>query len=219
MILDIKNLKKSFIDGKKTLNVLKNINLSVKKGSIVTIKGPSGSGKSTLLSLIGSLDRPDEGEVIFNNENIDAINDINNFRNEKIGFIFQSHNLISELSLQENVLLPREISGKEVNHQEIKDLFKFFDLDMRMKSYPNDLSGGEKQRISVMRAIINQPSLVIADEPTGNLDQKNVLKMIELFKKLNKEHNLTFIIATHDNAVFDIGDKKLQLTEGNLKKL
>ena len=219
MILDIKNLKKSFIDGKKTLNVLKNINLSVKKGAIVTIKGPSGSGKSTLLSLIGSLDRPDEGEVIFNNENIDAINDINNFRNEKIGFIFQSHNLISELSLQENVLLPREISGKEVNHQEIKDLFKFFDLDMRMKSYPNDLSGGEKQRISVMRAIINQPSLVIADEPTGNLDQKNVLKMIELFKKLNKEHNLTFIIATHDNAVFDIGDKKLQLTEGNLKKL
>lgn len=219
MILDLKNLKKSFIDGKKTLNVLKNINLSVKKGSIVTIKGPSGSGKSTLLSLIGSLDRPDEGEVIFNNENIDAINDINNFRNEKIGFIFQSHNLISELSLQENVLLPREISGKEVNHQEIKDLFKFFDLDMRMKSYPNDLSGGEKQRISVMRAIINQPSLVIADEPTGNLDQKNVLKMIELFKKLNKEHNLTFIIATHDSAVFDIGDKKLQLKEGNLKKL
>ena len=122
MILDIKNLKKSFIDGKKTLNVLKNINLSVKKGSIVTIKGPSGSGKSTLLSLIGSLDRPDEGEVIFNNENIDAINDINNFRNEKIGFIFQSHNLISELSLQENVLLPREISGKEVNHQEINCL-------------------------------------------------------------------------------------------------
>ena len=219
MILDIKNLKKSFIDGKKILNVLKNINLSVKKGSIVTIKGPSGSGKSTLLSLIGSLDRPDEGEVIFNNENIDAINDINNFRNEKIGFIFQSHNLISELSLQENVLLPREISGKEVNHQEIKDLFKFFDLDMRMKSYPNDLSGGEKQRISVMRAIINQPSLVIADEPTGNLDQKNVLKMIELFKKLNKEHNLTFIIATHDSAVFDIGDIKLQLKEGNLKKL
>ena len=214
-ILQVKNLSK-FFGG---LGAVDECNLEIKKGTITGIIGPNGSGKTTLFNLIAGNLKSSKGEVIFNNENIDAINDINNFRNEKIGFIFQSHNLISELSLQENVLLPREISGKEVNHQEIKDLFKFFDLDMRMKSYPNDLSGGEKQRISVMRAIINQPSLVIADEPTGNLDQKNVLKMIELFKKLNKEHNLTFIIATHDSAVFDIGDKKLQLTEGNLKKL
>jgi len=219
MILEIKNLSKSFIDGKKTLNVLKNINLSIDQGSIITIKGPSGSGKSTLLSLIGTLDKPNKGEVIFDNENIDSIKDLNRFRNDKIGYIFQFHNLISELSLKENVILPREISRKKVDHQEIKDLFKFFELDDRMNSYPNDLSGGEKQRVSVMRAIINQPSIVIADEPTGNLDQKNVFKMIDLFKKLNNEHNLTFIIATHDNEVFSIGDIKLQLKEGHLKNI
>ena len=219
MILEIKNLSKSFIDGKKTLNVLKNINLSIDQGSIITIKGPSGSGKSTLLSLIGTLDKPNKGEVIFDNENIDLIEDLNRFRNDKIGYIFQSHNLISELSLKENVILPREISRKKVDHQEIKDLFKFFELDDRMHSYPNDLSGGEKQRVSVMRAIINQPSIVIADEPTGNLDQMNVFKMIDLFKKLNNEHNLTFIIATHDNEVFSIGDIKLQLKEGYLKNI
>ena len=219
MILEIKNLSKSFIDGKKTLNVLKNINLSIDQGSIITIKGPSGSGKSTLLSLIGTLDKPNKGEVIFDNENIDLIEDLNRFRNDKIGYIFQFHNLISELSLKENVILPREISRKKVDHQEIKDLFKFFELDDRMHSYPNDLSGGEKQRVSVMRAIINQPSIVIADEPTGNLDQKNVFKMIDLFKKLNNEHNLTFIIATHDNEVFSIGDIKLQLKEGYLKNI
>ena len=219
MILEIKNLSKSFIDGKKTLNVLKNINLSIDQGSIITIKGPSGSGKSTLLSLIGTLDKPNKGEVIFDNENIDSIKDLNRFRNDKIGYIFQFHNLISELSLKENVVLPREISRKKVDHQEIKDLFKFFELDDRMHSYPNDLSGGEKQRVSVMRAIINQPSIVIADEPTGNLDQENVFKMIDLFKKLNNEHNLTFIIATHDNEVFSIGDIKLQLKEGHLKNI
>ena len=219
MILEIKNLSKSFIDGKKTLNVLKNINLSIDQGSIITIKGPSGSGKSTLLSLIGTLDKPNKGEIIFDNENIDLIKDLNRFRNDKIGYIFQFHNLISELSLKENVILPREISRKKVDHQEIKDLFKFFELDDRMNSYPNDLSGGEKQRVSVMRAIINQPSIVIADEPTGNLDQKNVFKMIDLFKKLNNEHNLTFIIATHDNEVFSIGDIKLQLKEGYLKNI
>ena len=219
MILEIKNLSKSFIDGKKTLNVLKNINLSIDRGSIITIKGPSGSGKSTLLSLIGTLDKPNKGEVIFENENIDLIKDLNRFRNDKIGYIFQFHNLISELSLKENVILPREISRKKVDHQEIKDLFKFFELDDRMHSYPNDLSGGEKQRVSVMRAIINQPSIVIADEPTGNLDQENVFKMIDLFKKLNNEHNLTFIIATHDNEVFSIGDIKLQLKEGYLKNI
>ena len=219
MILEVKNLSKSFIDGKKTLNVLKNINLSIDQGSIITIKGPSGSGKSTLLSLIGTLDKPNKGEVIFDNENIDLIEDLNRFRNDKIGYIFQSHNLISELSLKENVILPREISRKKVDHQEIKDLFQFFELDDRMHSYPNDLSGGEKQRVSVMRAIINQPSIVIADEPTGNLDQMNVFKMIDLFKKLNNEHNLTFIIATHDNEVFSIGDIKLQLKEGYLKNI
>ena len=219
MILEIKNLSKSFIDGKKTLNVLKNINLLINQGSIITIKGPSGSGKSTLLSLIGTLDKPNKGEIIFDNENIDLIKDLNRFRNDKIGYIFQFHNLISELSLKENVILPREISRKKVDHQEIKDLFKFFELDDRMHSYPNDLSGGEKQRVSVMRAIINQPSIVIADEPTGNLDQKNVFKMIDLFKKLNNEHNLTFIIATHDNEVFSIGDIKLQLKEGYLKNI
>ena len=217
MIIDIKQLRKTFIDGNKKLHVLKDINLQIEEGSIVTIKGPSGSGKSTLLSIIGTLDNADSGEFSINGKKIEDELNIDKLRNKNIGFVFQFHNLIAELTIEENVCLPKMIAKEKIDKNQINELFEYFDLKYRMKSFPNDLSGGEKQRVAVMRAIINNPSVIIADEPTGNLDKENVLKMISLFQKLNTEKKLTIIIATHDENVFDIGHKKYQLVDGTLE--
>ena len=217
MIVDIKKLTKTFSDGSKKLHVLKDINLQIDKGSIITIKGPSGSGKSTLLSIIGTLDNADSGELLINGISIQENTNIDKLRNKSIGFVFQFHNLISELTLEENVSLPKMIAKEQLDKKELIELFEYFDLKDRMNSFPNDLSGGEKQRVAVMRAIINNPSIIIADEPTGNLDKENALKMMSLFQKLNTEKKLTIIIATHDEDVFNIGHKKYQLVDGYLK--
>ena len=216
MIVDIKKLTKTFSDGSRKLHVLKEINLQIDEESIITIKGPSGSGKSTLLSIIGTLDNSDSGELLINGISIQENTNIDKLRNESIGFVFQFHNLISELTLEENVSLPKMIAKEQWDKDELIDLFEYFDLKDRMNSFPNDLSGGEKQRVAVMRAVINNPSIIIADEPTGNLDKENALKMISLFEKLNTEKKLTIIIATHDEDVFNIGHKKYQLVDGSL---
>ena len=217
MIVDIKKLTKTFSDGSRKLHVLKDINLQIDKGSIITIKGPSGSGKSTLLSIIGTLDNADSGELLINGISIQENTNIDKLRNKSIGFVFQFHNLISELTLEENVSLPKMIAKEQWGKKELIELFEYFDLKDRMNSFPNDLSGGEKQRVAVMRAIINNPSIIIADEPTGNLDKENALKMMSLFQKLNTEKKLTIIIATHDEDVFNIGHKKYQLVDGCLE--
>ena len=217
MIVDIKKLTKTFSDGRTKLHVLKDINLQIDKGSIITIKGPSGSGKSTLLSIIGTLDNADSGELLINGISIKENTNIDKLRNKSIGFVFQFHNLISELTLEENVSLPKMIAKEQWDKDELIELFEYFDLKDRMNSFPNDLSGGEKQRVAVMRAVINNPSIIIADEPTGNLDKENALKMMSLFQKLNTEKKLTIIIATHDEDVFNIGHKKYQLVDGYLK--
>jgi len=217
MIVDIKKLTKTFSDGSRKLHVLKDIDLQIDKGSIITIKGPSGSGKSTLLSIIGTLDNADSGELLINGISIQENTNIDKLRNKNIGFVFQFHNLISELTLEENVSLPKMIAKEQWDKDELIELFEYFDLKDRMNSFPNDLSGGEKQRVAVMRAVINNPSIIIADEPTGNLDKENALKMMSLFQKLNTEKKLTIIIATHDEDVFNIGHKKYQLVDGCLE--
>ena len=219
MILSVKNLKKTFKDGDRKLEVLKGISFDLNKGEILTIKGPSGSGKSTLLSLLGTLDDPDSGEIIINSNNLNDIEDYDSIRNTHIGFIFQFHNLIAELNIFENVTIPTLIAGNEVDTAYVEDLFNYFDLSDRKKSFPLDLSGGEKQRVSAMRAIINKPSIIIADEPTGNLDEDNAIKMIDLFQKLNDDFNLTFVITTHDDKVFSIGKRKMNLYDGTLIEL
>ena len=201
------------------LEVLKGISFDVKKGSILTIKGPSGSGKSTLLSLLGTLDNPDSGDILINDINLNDCNDFSDIRNNHIGFIFQFHNLIPELNVIENISVPALISGKKVDQDFLDTLFEYFGLLNKKDSFPLDLSGGEKQRVSVMRAVINKPSIIIADEPTGNLDEKNAVKLIDLFKKLNKDFGLTFVIATHDNKVFNIGHQKMELSDGKLLNL
>ena len=219
MILSVKNLKKNFEDGDRKLEVLKGISFDLNKGEILTIKGPSGSGKSTLLSLLGTLDEPDSGEIIINSNNLNDIEDYDLIRNTHIGFIFQFHNLIAELNIFENVTIPTLIAGNEVDTAYVEDLFNYFDLSDRKKSFPLDLSGGEKQRVSAMRAIINKPSIIIADEPTGNLDEDNAIKMIDLFQKLNDDFNLTFVITTHDDKVFSIGKRKMNLYDGTIIEL
>ena len=219
MILSVKNINKSYDDVGTKLEVLKGISFEVKKGSILTIKGPSGSGKSTLLSLLGTLDSPDSGEILINDINLNDCNDFSDIRNNHIGFIFQFHNLIPELNVIENISVPALISGKKVDQDFLNTLFEYFGLLNKKDSFPLDLSGGEKQRVSVMRAIINKPSIIIADEPTGNLDEKNAIKLIDLFKKLNKDFELTFVIATHDNKVFNIGHQKMELSDGKLLNL
>jgi len=217
MIVDIKKLTKTFSDGSTKLHVLKDINLQIDKGSIITIKGPSGSGKSTLLSIIGTLDNADSGELLISGISIQENTNIDKLRNKSIGFVFQFHNLISELTLEENISLPKMIANEQLDKDELIELFEYFDLKDRMNSFPNDLSGGEKQRVAVMRAVVNNPSIIIADEPTGNLDKENALKMMSLFQKLNNEKKLTIIIATHDEDVFNIGHKKYQLVDGSLE--
>ena len=217
MIVDIKKLTKTFSDGSKKLHVLKDINLQIDKESIITIKGPSGSGKSTLLSIIGTLDNADSGELLIDGMSIEDNTNIDKLRNKSIGFVFQFHNLISELTLEENVSLPKMIAKEQWDKDELIELFEYFDLKDRMNSFPNDLSGGEKQRVAVMRAVINNPLIIIADEPTGNLDKENALKMMSLFQKLNTEKKLTIIVATHDEDVFNIGHKKYQLVDGSLE--
>ena len=203
------------------MNLFKNINLKINNSELVGIIAPSGTGKTSLLNISGLLDLPSYGEVKILNQNTKSltVEMKNEIRRKHIGFVFQFHNLIAELNIIENVTIPTLIAGKNNDTDYINKLFEYFNLSNRKKSFPLDLSGGEKQRVSVMRAIINKPSIVIADEPTGNLDEKNAMKMIELFKNLNADFNLTFIIATHDEKVFRIGDKKMNLSNGTLKEV
>jgi putative ABC transport system ATP-binding protein len=219
MKLELQKIAKSFYDGENQLNVLNGIDLSVNNGDIITIKGPSGSGKSTLLNIIGTIDFADSGSIFFDNIKLNNSNNFEKFRNENLGFVFQFHHLIPELSVEENVKLPFLISGENVDAKYIDDLFVFFDLNKKRNSFPNYLSGGEKQRVAIMRSFVKKPSLILADEPTGSLDEKQVINTIELFKKMNSQYKQTLIIATHDNRVFDIGTKKFLLNNGVLSNI
>ena len=218
MIVDIKKLTKTFSDGSKKLHVLKDINLQIDKGSIITIKGPSGSGKSTLLSIIGTLDNADSGELLINGMSIKDNTNIDKLRNKSIGFVFQFHNLISELTLEENVSLPKMIAKEQLGKKELIELFEYFDLKDRMNSFPNDLSGGEKQRVAVMRAVINNPSIIIADEPTGNLDQKTSLDIFSYFQRL-KRKNKAIIFATHNRELANKADYNLRIQNSKIIKV
>jgi len=219
MKLELQKIAKSFSDGENQLNVLNGIDLSINNGDIITIKGPSGSGKSTLLNIIGTIDFADSGSIFFDNKKLNNSDNFEKFRNENLGFVFQFHHLIPELSVEENVKLPFLISGENVDEKYIDDLFVFFDLNKKRNSFPNYLSGGEKQRVAIMRSFVKKPSLILADEPTGSLDEKQVINTIELFKKMNSQYQQTLVIATHDNRVFDIGTKKFLLSNGVLSNI
>ena len=213
-MISCNNIYKSY----DQLQVLKGVSLDINKGDLVCIVGPSGAGKSTLLHIIGTLDKADKGSVIINNTDISTLKDtaLSDFRNQHLGFVFQFHHLLPEFSALENVCIPAFIAKK--NEAETKkraaELLDFMGLKDRMQHKPNELSGGEQQRVSVARALMNQPLVILADEPTGNLDTERSEELHQLFFNLKKEFNQTFIIVTHNELLAEKADKMLVMKDG-----
>jgi lipoprotein-releasing system ATP-binding protein len=214
MILEATNIRKRY----GTLEVLKDVSLSVQKGEIVSLVGPSGAGKSTLLHIIGTLDKPDSGHVKIEGKEISTANDkkLAAFRNKSIGFIFQFHHLLPEFTALENVCIPAFIGGESKSTAEKRavELFKIMNLSNRMDHKPSELSGGEQQRVAVARALINSPTLVMADEPSGNLDTHNARDLHALFFELRNQFNQTFIIVTHNEELANMADRKVNMKDG-----
>jgi putative ABC transport system ATP-binding protein len=217
-ILKIKNLCKSYGDGEVKVDALKNINISINEGEFVCIVGPSGSGKSTLLHLLGGVDKPTSGEVYINNENIYKLNsdELSIFRRRNVGIVYQFYNLIPVLSVKENILLPAELDNRKIDKDYLEDLLKTLNLKDREEHLPNELSGGQQQRTSIGRALINRPKIVLADEPTGNLDSKNSKEIIELLKLSVKKYNQTLIIITHDENIARQADRIITIKDGSI---
>ena len=201
-----------------SLEVLRGVNLEIKKGEVVAIVGPSGCGKSTLLHILGSLDKADMGEIVINNTGLGQLsgNKLAAFRNKHIGFVFQFHHLLPEFTALENVCIPGWLAGK--GKSEVKDkaeeLLKILGLKDRNENKPNQLSGGEQQRVAVARALINNPAIVFADEPTGNLDSANAQELHQLFFELRKQFNQTFLIVTHNEELSQLSDRVLHMKDG-----
>ncbi|MAU36785.1 MAG: lipoprotein-releasing system ATP-binding protein LolD [Flavobacteriales bacterium] len=204
----------------ENLNVLKGINLEIQKGEFVSIVGASGAGKTTLLNILGTLDKIDDGSLYINQKNISTFNEkeISKFRNQEIGFVFQFHNLLNEFTALENICMPAYLNGtnKQIAEKKGLELLDLLDLSNRSKHKPNELSGGEQQRVAVARALINTPSILLADEPSGNLDSNNANELHQLFLKLNKEKSQTIIVSTHNNDLAKLADRTLKIRDGKL---
>jgi len=202
------------------LEILKGVDLHIKKGEFVSIAGASGAGKTTLLQLLGTLDDMQAGSLIINNKEVNKLNqkELAKFRNKEIGFVFQFHNLLVEFTALENVCLPAFIAGTNRKTAEEKGLalLKLLGLSDRANHKPDELSGGEQQRVAVARALINSPSIILADEPSGNLDSKNADELHNLFLKLNKDLGQTFVIITHNKALANLGSRKLEMMDGKI---
>lgn len=196
----LENVKKVYKNADEEVWALKGINITIEKGQMVAVMGPSGSGKSTLLHIMGGIDFPTEGKVLINGIQINNLDDktLSKFRNENIGFVFQFHYLLPEFTALENVMLPLEIKGEKNPDKKAREILEKLNLSHRINHKPSELSGGEQQRVAIARAIANQPSLLIADEPTGNLDSQNAKNVIMILKELNEKKGMTIIIATHD---------------------
>jgi len=202
------------------LEVLKGVNLHIKKGEFVSVVGASGAGKTTLLQLLGTLDDMQTGSLIINNKEVNKLSqkELAKFRNKEIGFVFQFHNLLVEFTALENICLPAFIAGtnRKIAEEKGFSLLKLLGLSNRANHKPDELSGGEQQRVAVARALINSPSIILADEPSGNLDSKNADELHNLFLKLNKDLGQTFVIITHNTALANLGSRKLEMKDGKI---
>ena len=218
-ILKIENLSKTYGKNEAKVDALKNIDLSINKGEFVAIVGPSGSGKSTLLHLIGGVDKPSEGKVYINDVDIYNLKekDLSIFRRRNVGLIYQFYNLIPVLSVKENILLPAELDNRKIDEEYLDDLLKTLGLKERENHLPNELSGGQQQRTSIGRALVNRPAIVLADEPTGNLDSKNSKEVIELLKLSVKKYKQTLIMITHDPNIALQADRVITIEDGIIK--
>jgi len=217
--LEISNLSKSYFDNGEEIRILRNMNLTLADNQIVSLLGPSGSGKSTLLHLLSLLDKPDSGTILFNNQNISQINDDQRtiYRRNSISIVYQNNNLISDLSALENVAIANICKTNDIKnaYRLAANILKDFGLEKRINHYPYQLSGGEQQRVAIARAVINDPLLIFADEPTGNLDQKNSDLILNFLMKLKKTNRL-ILIATHNRVLADKTDLRLTLSNGNV---
>lgn len=220
-ILSTKQLCKTYMTGPQAVEVLKGIDLDVAAGEIVVIMGPSGVGKSTLLHLIGGLDRPTSGDVLIDGDDVFSLRDrdLAVFRNNAIGFVFQFHHLLPEFTALENVMIPGMMHGRNVagSIEKAKSILDEIGLSHRLNHKPSELSGGEQQRVAVARALVNSPRLVLADEPTGNLDKRNSESLYELILDLNKKHSQTFIIVTHNELMAKHAQRVIELEDGRIK--
>lgn len=220
-MINLKNVSKTYeLDG-ETFTALKNINLTIKKGDFTALLGPSGCGKSTLMHIIGLLDNPSSGTIHFNEKDVSKLSDQNlsQFRNEYVGFVFQQFNLINKLSVLENVLLPTVYDRrKKISSPKTRafELLKRFGIESKATSYPHKLSGGQQQRVAIARALINLPRLILADEPTGNLDSKTGSSILSLIKELNSKDGITVLIVTHDDSIASSARQKLSMFDGQL---
>lgn len=222
IILESKNIFKSYQNNKKLkLEVLKDISLSIEENKISVIVGASGAGKSTLLHILSGLDRPDSGEVFFEAENIFNYSDekLTHFRNKNIGFVFQFHHLLPEFTAAENIAIPKLAAGAKLNDALLRaeELLELVGLIDRKDHKPAELSGGEQQRVAVARALVNDPKIIFADEPTGNLDSKNSESIHHLILKLKNDFNKTFVIVTHNPELMNLADKIFEIKDGRLK--
>ncbi len=222
IIMKLEDIDKFYMETGNKLHILKKLNLEIKRGEFVSILGKSGSGKSTLLNIMGLLDKIDGGKIWIDNKEVSSLNEMerNNIKNHFLGFVFQFHYLMSEFTALENVMIPallNNFKNKAEIEKEAKELLEIVGLAERMKHKPNQLSGGEKQRVAIARAMINKPKLILADEPTGNLDEDTGELIFSLFRKINKEHNQSIVVVTHARDLSQVTDRQIYLKRGVLE--
>ncbi|HCE32177.1 lipoprotein-releasing system ATP-binding protein LolD [Fusobacterium polymorphum] len=222
IIMKLEDIDKFYMETGNKLHILKKLNLEVKRGEFVSILGKSGSGKSTLLNIMGLLDKIDGGKIWIDNKEVSSLNEMerNNIKNHFLGFVFQFHYLMSEFTALENVMIPallNNFKNKVEIEKEAKELLEIVGLAERIKHKPNQLSGGEKQRVAIARAMINKPKLILADEPTGNLDEDTGELIFSLFRKINKEHNQSIVVVTHARDLSQVTDRQIYLKRGVLE--
>lgn len=219
-VLETKNLKKYYGENENLVKAIDNNSISINKGEFVCIVGKSGSGKSTLLHMLGGLDRPTSGNVYIDNKDIFSLKDdeLAIFRRRKIGFIFQYYNLIPSLNVWENIVLPIGLDSKKVDVDFIEDILKNLGLETKKDSLPNTLSGGQQQRVAIARALASKPSIILADEPTGNLDSKTSDEVITLLKNMVKRYSQTLVMITHDETIAQMGDRVIIIEDGKVLK-
>ena len=218
-IIEMKGISKVYGEGENKLYALRDVNLEIEKGSVVSVIGASGSGKSTLLNIMGGVDKPTEGTVFFDGEEITNFSDdkMSEFRRKKIGFIFQSYHLIPVLTVEENITMPVLLDGKKPDKEYIDHVIEMLGLSDRVKHLPNQLSGGQQQRTAIARALANKPSLILADEPTGALDSKNGQEVMDLLMKSVNDIGQTLVIITHNNDIADMASRKIEIKDGQIK--
>ena len=219
-MIEVKNIIKSFGYKKNKVDVLKNISFSIKEGSFVVIMGTSGSGKTTLLNCISGIEMIDSGEILYEDKDISKLNSEQRklFRRSNLGMVFQSFDLLPILNVRENILLPIKLNHLKLNEDYFNEIVKTLRIEDKLKNRISELSGGQQQRVAIARALITKPKLICADEPTGNLDRKNTIEVMNLLKKINTEMNTTILMITHDNQVAEYGDKIITIDDGRIEK-